>query len=540
MPKRISRVHGLRTRWRRSAVSRIDEGTTALGVCGLLLTGTLAACGMPEPSAAPAARQTAPFELASRSRVNAPEIGLPRPESPKAEPAGDDGWQAFTTFPALVSPELGKVFEGWRREADPAHWFFSHPEAPPKGFKLWPARVAAFPGRQVAAKVLVHRFAGDRDTPHRSLLDARVPGCGADLIDRSGARCPSVSYPGRELTEAQRAELVEIANTPNDAPRTLTNGYNFTVGFLFFDAAEGPFAQLLVDASVTKLWLSPRVGKQALDTMMPARRQRLRALLGQLELLPPESDELHERLGAQRALDGELFRLRYLPAHSGVPPELSMNALDDQQKLALCFWYARSWTRPRSGGGFACEDGSRLLGQEVAHCMSALPTCDISVAEAEQCMRRQRVDACYERPESASCLPRRGCLWGMARTPPPASSGECDVWQREWMVALTPHPSAKARARLLEQVLQKASAPPLCRASMIYARVPGLELQAMFGPHLALQGVPGAGNSSRICGWFAQLTPAKFVPAAFSASARRVEIVTDEKLELIREFHECK
>jgi hypothetical protein len=83
-------------------------------------------------------------------------------------------------------------------------------------------------------------------------------------------------------------------------------------------------------------------------------------------------------------------------------------------------------------------------------------------------------------------------------------------------------------------------APLRCRGSVIYVRIDGMSLHAMLGGHLTFQGVPGAGNSSASCGWFAELTPADFVPAEFSPDALRAEIVTDAKLELIADFHACK
>jgi hypothetical protein len=67
----------------------------------------------------------------------------------------------------------------------------------------------------------------------------------------------------------------------------------------------------------------------------------------------------------------------------------------------------------------------------------------------------------------------------------------------------------------------------------------GEELQSMFGRHLTLSGVPGAGNNTRSCGWFAEQSPASFVPAKFVADVLRAEIVTDAKLELLDDLRPC-
>jgi uncharacterized membrane protein len=395
---RLRRDFTLRIGRPRRVVSRVKDWPKTLGVL-LLVASAFGACRAPDAPSLPARRLGhAGVKLPPGARAT--DAGAPRVGSPEGKPVAAGGWESVVTFPELVAPELSQVFEQWRKEADPAQWFLSHPETPPQGFKQWPARSAGpFPGRRVLAKVVAHRFAGDRYTPYDSLLDVWVPGCGGDLLDRTGARCPSVSYPGRELSDAQRAELVAIANTPNDVQRTVMSGENFKFGFLFFGEDERPFAQMLVDASVMKIWLSPQVGKDAIDTMMPARRERLGALLAELELFRPESQELRELLEKQYARDGQRIRLRYLPARSGVPLDSRLGALSERQKLALCFWRARTTVLPNPGSGFTCENGPRMIQQNVSQCVDTFPSCDVSVGDAEQCERRQRVDRCFERPE---------------------------------------------------------------------------------------------------------------------------------------------
>lgn len=442
------------------------------------------------------------------------------------------GWESVVAFPALVSPALTPVFERWRTELHPAHWFFSHPEPPPRGFRPWPSsRTGPFPGPLGQHKVVAHRFALDRQQPGASLLDVWVSGCGGDLIDARGARCPSVSYPGRELTRAQVAELLSIANTPNDSPRTIMNGYGVRFGFVFLDAEQRPFAQALVNASVDKLVLSPRAGDE-IDTMMPARRVRLRALLTELELVESEAPQVDALLAEQQRQDGDLFRLRFSPSSAGVPSEVRLAALSDAQKLGLCYWHASSGFLT-SERGLECDSGLRMVGQDMRQCVSTFPACDLTVGEAEDCMRRQRVDRCYERPESRRCGEQRHCLWGMVELPP---AGRCDAAKRRWTVAVTGR-SPAARARLLRQVHAE---PPRCQGATIYYEFTGVELQAMFGRHLVLHGVAGAGNSMQSCGWFDELTPADFVPTPFSPDAKTVKIVTDAKFELHSRLQACQ
>lgn len=103
-------------------------------------------------------------------------------------------------------------------------------------------------------------------------------------------------------------------------------------------------------------------------------------------------------------------------------------------------------------------------------------------------------------------------------------------------VAVTARSSA-ARARLLQRV---SSDPPRCQGPTIYYEFPGMDLQAMFGRHLVLHGVAGAGNSMKSCGWFGELTSADFIPSTFSPDAKRVELVTDAKFELYARLKACK
>jgi hypothetical protein len=340
-----------------------------------------------------------------------------------------------------------------------------------------------------------------------------------------------VSYPGRELTGAQVAELLSIANTPNDAPRTIMNGYSARFGFVFFDAEQRPFAEALVNASVDKLVLSPRTGDE-IDTMMPSRRDRLRALLTELDLLGPDAPELDALLGEQQRLEGDLFRLRFIPPSAGVPADVRLAALSDAQKLRLCYWHASAGFLT-SDRGLECAGGLRMIGQDMRQCVSTFPACDLSIGEAEDCMRRQRVDRCYERPESARCSEQRHCLWGMIELPP---AGPCDAAKHRYTVAVTAR-SPAARARLLQRL---PSEPPRCQGAKIYYELSGMELQAMFGRHLVLQGVAGAGNSMTSCGWFDELSPDDFVPSPFAPDATRVEIVTDAKFELHARLKACR
>jgi hypothetical protein len=173
-----------------------------------------------------------------------------------------------------------------------------------------------------------------------------------------------------------------------------------------------------------------------------------------------------------------------------------------------------------------------MVGQDMHQCVDTFPACDLTVGEAEHCMRRQRVDACYQLPESERCRDLRQCLWGIVELP---AAGRCDVAQHRWTVAVTAR-SWAARARLLKRVPAESA---LCQGLTIYYESSGWELKAMFGRHLELRGVAGAGNSMESCGWFEELTPPDFVPAAFAPDATAVALVTDAKSALLAEPRPC-
>jgi hypothetical protein len=148
-------------------------------------------------------------------------------------------------------------------------------------------------------------------------------------------------------------------------------------------------------------------------------------------------------------------------------------------------------------------------------------------------MRRLRVDPCHERSESRACSEERECLWGQVETPGTVGVS-CDVWQHRWQLALTVR-SAAARSRLLGRLMD-----PLCKGSKVYVTYSGLELQAMFGRHVKLSGVVGAGNSLMGCGWSAEVSLPDFLPARFGSDVSRLEFVTDAKFELIEDLGPCR
>jgi len=391
-------------------------------------------------------------------------------------------------------------------------------------------------------RVVAHRYARDRAYPNGPLLDGDVPGCGAGLLDARGAYCPSVSYPGVTLSEAQIAELLAIANSPNRVPSVVMSGYDFNQGFVFFDDQARPIAQLLVNNHADKVLMTPRPSDDRVDTLEASRRGRLRALLLELGLMSEEDAGLEELWQKQREADGwQHFPLRYLPSKSGVPPEVMLDQVSQEQKRQLCHWFAYVWTSgaPHAGSGIECPDGYTALGQDLRQCISTFPGCHVSTGEVEDCMRRQRADSCYEKPENAHCLAQRECLWGIVPFGPPSGSAHCPVGRQRVSLVLTPLPGKAPRSQLLDH-LRKLTDDVQCDRSSIVVGLSGAEAQLMFGRHLQLSGVAGAGNSTTTCGWFAELTPPDFMPASVAPYASSVRVDTDPKLPLLNRLRDCQ
>jgi len=340
---------------------------------------------------------------------------------PPVKPAATS-WAEVVPLPALVAPELADVYADYAREVDPRSWFFAQPQRAPSGFVGLRAHATKFPGGKYA-KVRAYRYGGDALYPLSPRLDPYTPGCGVGIVASDGTLCPSVQYPGWDVTAERAEQLFAILNTKNDVPRVVMNGYHFDRGFVVYDANDVPVAQVLINAHVDKLRMTPSLGKpaNAVDYLSRARSQELRALLQQLGL--GEQDPQRSQLLLRQAeADGELHPARYIPFSSGVDGVVPLADTTAPQRSALCAWQQQAWARgaPRSGpdtSGIECEDGWRVTGANYAQCVAEFPSCDATVAEVEACMREQRFFPCLEEAEQQRCRALRSCFWGIRALP---------------------------------------------------------------------------------------------------------------------------
>jgi hypothetical protein len=369
----------------------------------LALLGASCAGESPKPKLAPRPIAASPPAPASVTRA----IDVERPP---------DSYRGFpVSLPPLLSPELGPYYERLAAKLDPRSWYLWVEQSPPRGFRGLRKR-GAFPG---GPYTLIRAYESGRAGlyPGPPLFDW-PKGCHGALAN-DGTLCPSTVAPGLTLSAAQERELIAIVNEVDPVPRVVMNGYNFVHRFVVFDEADVPVAQVSVDLGGIKLWSEPSQKKNAVDTLDPARRERMGRLLAELGLLVPEGSELDRNLQRQGELDGGKAEVRYLPAASGVPLDVPLDRTTPVQRERLCMWQQLLFLKgaPHSaregGSGIECDDGVRAIATGSLDCTLKFPSCSATVGVLEACLRRMRVDPCFaKQPGGEACLELRPCLWG--------------------------------------------------------------------------------------------------------------------------------
>jgi hypothetical protein len=352
----------------------------------------------------------------------------PRPTNAASEPSTTvapvvdatrppDSHRGFpVSLPPLLLPELGPYYERLAAKLDPQSWYLWIEQSPPRGFHGLRKR-GAFPGGPYAViRAYEAGLAGMYPGP--PLFDWPNRRC-EGAVASDGTLCPSTVAPGLTLSAAQARELIAIVNEVDPVPRAVMNGYNFVHRFVVFDEGDVPVAQVSVDSGGVKLWSTPSQKKDDVDTLDPDRRERMGRLLAELGLVVPEDSDLEQALNRQRELDGGQAEVRYLPAASGVPLDVSLDRTTPAQRERLCMWQQLLFLRgaPHSGreggSGIECDDGVRAIATGSLDCTRKFPSCSATVGELEACLRRMRVDRCFTRePGAGSCLELRPCLWG--------------------------------------------------------------------------------------------------------------------------------
>ena len=322
-------------------------------------------------------------------------------------------------MPPLVSLELRPLYHQWANQNDQRSWYLAQEQKPPVGFHpLRKGLVRRFPGRSLTV-VRAYIIANDSVYPDGSDIDTTVPGCGGRAVASDGTFCPTTLYPGEALSPEQGRDLVAIVNAPNDLPLVVPNGYNFRYSFVFFDDQDVPLAEVDVDLGVVKLVTTPSLKHAGVDTMSPQRRDRMRALLTDVGLYHRDAEStLGQALNEQQELDGRaLHSLRWVPAMTGVDPQTVLANSSPREKALLCAWQAQVWRSglPRHNGGkITCDDDTTVAALSFADCQALVPSCNASVGQIEDCMRRQRVDPCLTTEAARPCRMLSHCFWGMS------------------------------------------------------------------------------------------------------------------------------
>ena len=165
--------------------------------------------------------------------------------------------------------------------------------------------------------------------------------------------------------------------------------------------------------------------------------------------------------------------------------------------------------------------------------------------------------SCSRQPVARKVVPAEASSRPAAISAPSASVGSVSVpsaqpvepWgyfdqtcelsdNRRWLLRVD-LPGAR-RGAALKALAQAVPGDARCdRQNHAYVELTTAQARALFGEHASLSAVPNAGNGSNSCGYFANVEPQSFVPAALGPYVRRLAFETDEKFELISELGEC-
>jgi hypothetical protein len=265
------------------------------------------------------------------------------------------------------------------------------------------------------------------------------------VIAQDGTFCPSTSFPGMPLTDAQRDglfALIRDASRPGAQIIRLGCVFNPHHAFVFFDRAGTPIAELDVCFECGEWVVTPGPDKLRSPLVTPAADASFHALCRELGLGDCWSeDELanaHFDSLAERGLIAE--------HHGGVEDlgidlSLSEAKTTTLQKRLLCRWahsqtarWRRGWPLTSafdsddSAWGVRCTDDSAwgVVFRSADECVAKFPKCDVSVGEVERCLsaRFPRAKRKYEFQCSKAlpdvCTMPRECLWGLEEKPVPA------------------------------------------------------------------------------------------------------------------------
>jgi hypothetical protein len=262
-----------------------------------------------------------------------------------------------------------------------------------------------------------------------------------DIVACDGTFCPSVSFPGVLLSDAQRDALLalvdDVVHRKHPASRCAFSPHH---GFVFFDRDGTPIAELQVCFDCGEWSVSFASG----SSLTGDGEVKLRKLCEQLHLggcwFGTEPSPAQKSVEARGLLQD--------PPHAGladlgVDPALVEAKATAVQKEILCRWAnaeAYLWGRGplrrrmdqgdgRDGAfGFQFDEGPsqalRVSVQDTASCVAKLPKCNVPVGAVERCYRARypsgqllRDDFVFPVKPPEVCEAASGCMWGVEETP---------------------------------------------------------------------------------------------------------------------------
>lgn len=231
--------------------------------------------------------------------------------------------------------------------------------APAQPLRLEPFHL----GTSATIRGFAHRFG------NTSRLDAEAEGCEEQVMAGDGRLCPSVVYPGRELTAEQATRLRVLSWEPSPAVRVRCD-FDPHHSFVAFDEQGVPTAHLRVCFECGEWSLN---GAEKVPFPEGA-GEKLAALCRDLGLGGcPAEPERGSEIRARYRDWLESGRPRRPSVELGILPETSLARLSPTQKRQLCAW--RVLEAPRVDFSLEFESGETVRFQSYRECLQSFPAC---------------------------------------------------------------------------------------------------------------------------------------------------------------------
>jgi hypothetical protein len=351
-------------------------------------------------------------------------------------------WQRAPQEPTA---EDRRFLEEWSRAHDPALLYGIRPQRASAHFRPIAAQ-GPFPFAQIArVRAYSYRWGSFEDADFAFQCSERV-------LRKDGTLCPSASFPGKMLSDAQRDELVTALRKPPVPGDPMIHArciFNPHHAFVFFDADDAPVAELDVCFSCGQVSSWP-YKPPGLDTR--AMWNAVGSLCRDLALSVCSPDFFFDRARANEALGRAMTPVvhRGIADELGVDPQTLESKLGPEARRLLCRWsnhVGRLWDGRRlvqddedGAFGLRFDVGMDLVFMGMDQCLATFPRCEVPAEAVERCFDKRFPKAEYDQadpnvpstatypatvpyPPPPECDAVRKCVWGVEEKKSPGASG---------------------------------------------------------------------------------------------------------------------